>query len=86
MVLRITTKCSGVVTVVRIDGRLCKQGVAELERACQSIEGPFCLDLANLQSVDAEGIRAISDLEAHGVAIAGVSPYIDMLLKRGGHP
>lgn len=85
MILRITTKRSGVVTVVRIDGRLRKEGVAELERVCQSIEGPFCLDLANLQSVDAEGIRAISDLEAHGVAVTGVSPYIDMLLKRGGH-
>ncbi len=83
--VRITVKQGCAVTVVRIDGRLRKDGVAELERVYRSIEGPVCLDLANLQSVDAEGIRSISDLEAHGVAITGVSPYVEMLLKRAGH-
>ncbi len=82
--IRIVTKESGGVTVVRIDGRLRKQGVAELEKLCRSIEGPLCLDLANLQSIDAEGARAISELEAKGVAITGVSPFIAMLLKRAG--
>ena len=81
MALRITTKRSGGVTVVRIDGRLRKQRVAELEKVCLSIAGPLCLDLANLQSVDADGIRLIFDLEAHGAAVTGVTPYIDMLLK-----
>lgn len=83
--VRITTKRTGAVTVVRIDGRLRRQCVAELEKVCRSIEGPLCLDLANLQSVDSEGARAISEIEARGAAVTGVSPYIDMVLKRGGH-
>ena len=82
MGLRITTKPGGLVTVVRIDGQLRKKGVAELERVCQSIEGPLCLDLANLHSVDGDGIRAISMLEDRGAAVAGVSPYIQKLLDR----
>lgn len=84
MVLRITTDRSSSVTVVRVDGRLGKRGVAELERICESIEGPFCLDLANLYSIDGEGIRVLSNLEAQGVALTGRSPYVDMLLKRVG--
>jgi hypothetical protein len=73
MGLRITTNRSGLVTVVRIDGQLRKEGVAELKRVCQSIDGPLCLDL---------GIRAIHMLEDHGAAVAGVSPYIQRLLDR----
>ncbi len=84
--VRITTKKTGTVTVVQIDGRLKKNNVAELERACRSIEGPLCLDLANLHSVDTVGARAICDIEAGGAAVTGVSPYIDMLLKRAIHP
>ncbi len=80
--VRITTKNTGSVTVVRVDGRLHKRGVAELEKVCRSIEGPLCLDLANLQSVDADGARSIANIEAGGAAITGVSPYIEILLKR----
>ena len=85
MPLRIAAKQSGRVTVVRVDGRLRKRGAAELEKVCQSIVGPLCLDLANLLSVDADGARVISELEARGAAVAGVSPYVDMLLKRANH-
>jgi len=70
------------VTVVRIDGQLRKEGVAELEKVCQAIEGALCLDLANLHSVDGDGIRAIRMLEEHGAAVAGLSPYVQRLLNR----
>ncbi len=82
--IRITTQQSGGLTVVRIDGRLRKEGAVELEKLCGSIEGPLCLDLANLQSIDAHGVRTISELEAKGAAVTGVSPFIAMLLKRSG--
>jgi len=82
MNLRITTKQSAVVTVVQVDGDLRGQGVGELEKVCQSIGGPFCLDLADLQSVDAEGVRAIHALEDRGAAVTGVSRYIQKLLDR----
>ena len=82
MNLRITTKQSAVVTVVQVDGDLRGQGVGELEKVCQSIAGPFCLDLADLQSVDAEGVRAIHALADRGAAVTGVSRYIQKLLDR----
>ncbi len=82
MTLRIAAKRRGAVTVVRIDGQLRKAGVTELEKVCQSIEGPVCLDLVNLQSIDSEGVEALAALEARGAAVVGVSPYVEMLLKR----
>jgi hypothetical protein len=85
MNLRITTKQRGGVTVVQVDGDLHKQGVGELEKVCRSISGPLCLDLANLQSTDADGVRTIHALEDRGAAVTGVSPYIQKVLERAGH-
>ncbi len=85
MAFRIATKRCRAVTVVQIDGRLGAAGALELKKVCGSIEGPVCLDCANLQSIDAEGAQAITALEADGAAVAGVSPYVDMLLKRASH-
>lgn len=82
MALRITTKVSEMLTLIQIDGDLHKQGVAELEKVCQSVAGPLCLDLGNLESIDADGIRAIHALQDRGAAVAGASPYIQKLLDR----
>jgi len=84
MTLRIETRRSGVLTIVRIDGQLRKAGVAELTRVCHAIDGPVCLDLVNVQSIDSEGVQALTTLEARGAALVGVSPYVDRLLKRTG--
>ena len=70
------------VTVVQIDGDLHEPGVSELEKVCGSIAGPFCLDLANLQSIDAGGVRTIHALEDRGAPVTGVSPYVRKLLER----
>jgi anti-anti-sigma regulatory factor len=82
MNVRITAKRHGAVTVVQIDGDLRKRGVAELEKVCESIVDPVCLDLVNLQSIDAAGVRAVRALEDRGAAVVGVSPYIQKLLDR----
>jgi hypothetical protein len=82
MRLRITARQSGVVTVVQIDGELFEPGVPELERVCRRIRGPLCLDLANLQSIDAEGVQSIRAFEVQGAALAGASPYVKKLLDR----
>jgi hypothetical protein len=82
MSLRITTRQSALVMVVQVDGDLGGLGVGELEKVCQSIVGPFCVDLADLQSVDADGIRAIHALEGRGAAVTGASRYIQKLLDR----
>jgi hypothetical protein len=83
--LRITTKPRGGVTVVQVDGDLHQQGVTEFEKVCGSITGPLCLDLANLQSIDVAGVRAVHALETRGAAVTGVSPYIQKLLQRAVH-
>ncbi|HVM94862.1 MAG TPA: hypothetical protein VMT89_00670 [Candidatus Acidoferrales bacterium] len=80
MGLRITTKGRGQVTIIQIDGQLAADGVPELEKACAAVEGPLCLDLANLLSTDAAGVRAIHELEHRGAAVVGVLPYIQKLL------
>jgi anti-anti-sigma factor len=85
MNLRITTKQRRGVTVVQVDGDLDKQGVTEFEKACASITGPLCLDLANLQSIDAAGVHIVQALEDRGAAVTGVSPYIQKLLERAVH-
>ena len=82
MNLRITTTPKGTVTVVRVAGDLHKQGVAELEKVCRSIDGPLCLDLADLQSLSAEAVHSIRVLESGGAAVVGVTPFIQKLLSR----
>ncbi len=71
-------------TLVQVAGDLRRQGVTELERVCEGISGPLCLDLINLQSIDAAGVRTIHTLEGRGAAVAGVSPYVRKLLERIG--
>jgi hypothetical protein len=80
--LRITTSTTGTLTVVRVDGRLRSAGVGELERVCQGIEGPLCLDLSHLLLADADGIKAIKRIARGGARLAGVSSYIKLLLER----
>jgi anti-anti-sigma regulatory factor len=82
MDIRITAKQRGAVTIIQIDGDLRQPGVSELEKTCQSVVAPLCLDLANLQSIDAAGVRAIRALEDRGAAVVGVSRYIQKLLER----
>jgi len=80
--LRITTSTTPTLTVVRVDGRLRSAGVGELERVCERIKGPLCLDLSHLLLADANGIQAIKRLARKGARLAGVSSYIKLLLER----
>jgi hypothetical protein len=80
--LRITTSTTATLTVVRVDGRLRSAGVSELERVCQGIAGPFCLDLSHLLLADADGIKAIKRIARQGARLVGVSSYIRLLLDR----
>lgn len=70
-------------TVVRIAGRLCGTAVAQLENACDSIEGSFMMDLSNLVFADDEGIKAIRAMVDKGARIQGASPFIMLLLEKG---
>jgi ABC-type transporter Mla MlaB component len=82
MLLRISQQHEGSLTVIAIDGHLVRDGVAELERLCQSVTAPLVLDLTYLQRVDAAGITLLNTLADAGAQLRHVSPYIALLLGR----
>ena len=83
MPFRITKTEAGAVTTLRIDGDLTREGVAELERAYASVDGPLDLDLSQLMNADAEAVRALKNLFGSGARLVAASPYIQLLLKTG---
>ena len=72
-------------TVLRIDGQLRVENVAELTKEYRSVEGPLVLDLSNLQSADEAAVDVLLDLMSTGIQIRGASPYIELLLKSEPH-
>ena len=80
MLLRITQTTEGHTTVIRIDGQLVGDGVAELARVSQAAVPPLALDLTHLQQADADGIALLKALADAGAHLRGVSPYIALLL------
>ena len=82
MLLRITQRHEGTLTVIAVDGHLVRDGVAELERLCQDVAVPLTLDLTYLQRVDAKGIVLLNSLADAGVELRAASPYIALLLGR----
>lgn len=81
MTLRVTTSREGPTTTVKVDGKLLRPGVVELETVCQSLEGEFALDLSDLLHADDAGIDALRNLVDSGVPLLAVSPYIELLLS-----
>ncbi len=82
MQLRITKTTAGTVTTLRIDGELTGEGVAELEKVCASVDGPVDLDLSQLITADAEGVRALKNILSSGARLAAASLFVELLLKK----
>ncbi len=82
MSIRITKTADAHETVLRIDGRLHSENVAELTREFQGIDGPVALDLSELQSSDPDGVAMLLEIGSLGAELRGASPYIELLLKR----
>ena len=80
MTLRITTVPDKNKTTIRVEGRLAAEGVEDLQVEIQLVAGPVHLDLSDLQSADADGVRALRSLSAKGTKLVGASPYIRQLL------
>ena len=70
--------------VIAIHGELLQEGVSELKRVCDPVRGKLLLDLTNLTTADAEGLKTIRNLEAEGAKIVGASRYIQLLLEQEG--
>ncbi len=60
-----------------------KEDLTELKKVCQSVTGPFVLDLPNLLWADSDGVRTLVKLEQGGARLQGVSPLLVLLLRRG---
>ncbi len=82
MQLRITKTTAGTVTALRIDGQLKGEGVAELEEACASVDGPVDLDLSQLMNADEEVVRVLNSLLTSGARLVAASLYVELLLKQ----
>ena len=80
MEIRIDITSEGPETVVHIAGRLSGVAVAQLEKACDPIEGGFVLDLSNLLFADDAGIDVIRTLGEKGAEVRGASPFVQLLL------
>jgi len=79
--VRISTRRDLGRDVVRVDGRLDTDVVAELERVVAELSGPVCLDLAGLRSADEAGHGALRALLARGVVVIGASRFLRLLLE-----
>ena len=66
--------------VIRLEGWLEGESVAELERVIDGGSGPLRLDLTELRSADPAGLDALRVLRATGASIVGAPPYIRLLL------
>jgi hypothetical protein len=78
--LRIALDQDSGVQVVRLDGWLEGEAVAELERVMSGCAGALRLDLTHLRSADPAGLIALRGLRARGAGLVGASPYIRLLL------
>jgi hypothetical protein len=67
-------------SVVLVAGWLHGDAVDELAKACREIGGPVALDLTELVASDASGIELLRVLQAKGVEMRGLSPYLQLLL------
>lgn len=83
MALRLTVSAREDLTVIRVDGRLAGDGVAELKRAYRTARRPLVLDLTHLATADDAGVLALRRLASEGVHLLGTSPYVALLLGGG---
>jgi hypothetical protein len=81
MALRVTVLEAADLTVIRVDGRLADEGVAELEVACRRAKRPTVLDLTNLVTADDTGVLLLRRLVGEGLHLLGASPYAALLLN-----
>jgi len=81
MTARIMTDTEPDAIVIRIEGDLRAEEIAELDRVSGEAGQPLVLDLTNLGSADAEGLRALASLMNRGAELRGASPYIQMRLE-----
>jgi len=86
MRLRIDVDRTAAGDVVTVHGELLAAGIAELERVSDALEMPLTLELSQLLTADEAGIRALLAARSRGVRLAGMSPYVALLLEGASAP
>ena len=81
MTLYIACGSDSGVRVMRLEGWLEGEDIAELERVINEGSGPLRLDLSELRSADTAGLVVLRALRTAGALIIGASPYIRLLLE-----
>jgi hypothetical protein len=67
-------------TLVRVDGWLTGEGVAEFVRVLGSVPAPVRLLLHDLRGSDAAGLSVLGRLAGEGTTLEGLSPYLQLML------
>jgi hypothetical protein len=80
MQVRITVVEGASRRMIRVDGWLSNGAVRELRAVLASTPGPFGLVLKDLCGADPEGLALLDRVARSGVALDGLSPYLQLLL------
>ncbi len=83
MTIRLTVSTDGATTTVLIEGQLTAADLPDVRAACESAGGRLRLDLSDLKSADADGVRALRWLSEKGAELGGANPYVRQLLREG---
>lgn len=67
-------------TLVRVDGWLAGEGVAEFVRVLESAAAPVRLSLRDLRGADASGLSVLRRLADRGATLEGLSTYVRLML------
>jgi ABC-type transporter Mla MlaB component len=82
--LRVTRSHTyGSIESLRVEGRLTRFDLPRFQEACSELLDGGCalrLDLSGLQFADREAVASLQALRRRGVALVGVSGFLDALL------
>jgi ABC-type transporter Mla MlaB component len=82
--LRITREDQSSATTLRLEGRITRTELAELDqawRSCVSDERRVVIDLAGVRFVDASGAAVLRALRQGPIEVTGCSPFVRELLE-----
>ena len=85
MTVRITTLSESTRTIIKIDGRLKRVDLDELNQLLRGVIGLKVLDISELQSIDRAAADVLKELIEAGVELRSVSPYVELMLKSEPH-
>ncbi len=83
MLLRISSERLGDTSVVRVDGSLSGEAIAEFEKTCRTAEGHLVIDLRSLLTADDVGVAVLRSLRDGGAELRDASPYVQLLIEEG---